>query len=295
MTTRDMVLAALTSVIWGLGFVAIKLGLESFSAPQLTAMRFLIASIPVLLVPRPPLSWWSTALIGLTLFTGQFLLLFFAYAHGMPPGLASVSQQTQAFFTVLLAAVFLGDRPTLRQCAGMTVAFAGLALIGLTGGTDLKLTALGLALAGALSWAVGNVLVKRRANVPVFPIVVWASLVPPLPAIVLGRRDPAPHQGRVERLAAEPRGRRLPGRVRDSPRLRGLGEPAPAILDGRGGAVRAPGAVHRRRVVGAGLPRGLQPAALRGHGAHPWRAGGHRAAGPAPFVMTDHETEPARP
>jgi O-acetylserine/cysteine efflux transporter len=186
MTTRDMVLAALTSVIWGLGFVAIKLGLESFSAPQLTAMRFLIASIPVLLVPRPPLSWWSTALIGLTLFTGQFLLLFFAYAHGMPPGLASVSQQTQAFFTVLPAAVFLGDRPTLRQCAGMTVAFAGLALIGLTGGTDLKLTALGLALAGALSWAVGNVLVKRRANVPVFPLVVWASLVPPLPAIVLG-------------------------------------------------------------------------------------------------------------
>jgi O-acetylserine/cysteine efflux transporter len=185
MSARDMALAALSSVIWGLGFVAIKIGLESFSAPQLTAVRVLVAGLPALVVPRPPVSWRSLGLIGLTLFTGQFLLLFFAYAQGMPPGLASVSQQMQVFFTVLLAAAFLRDRPTSRQCAGMAVAFVGLALIGLTVGGDLKLTALGLALGGALNWAVGNVLVKRNADVPVFPLVVWASLVPPLPSIVL--------------------------------------------------------------------------------------------------------------
>ena len=34
-----MGLAALSSVIWGLGFVAIKIGLGSFSAPPLTAVR----------------------------------------------------------------------------------------------------------------------------------------------------------------------------------------------------------------------------------------------------------------
>lgn len=33
MTARDMVLAALTSVVWGFAFVAVKFGLESFSAP----------------------------------------------------------------------------------------------------------------------------------------------------------------------------------------------------------------------------------------------------------------------
>ena len=67
----------------------------------------------------------------------------------------------------------------------MVIAFAGLVLIGLTVGGDLKLTALGLALAGAFSWAVGNVLVKRASGVPVFPLVVWASLVPPLPALLV--------------------------------------------------------------------------------------------------------------
>jgi O-acetylserine/cysteine efflux transporter len=123
-------------------------------------------------------------MIGTTLFTGQFLLLFFAYTQGMPPGLASVTQQMQAFFTVLLAAVFLRDVPSLRQSIGMTIAFAGLALIGLTIGSDVKLMGLGLALGGAFSWAVGNVLVKRTSNIPMFPLVVWCSLIPPLPAFI---------------------------------------------------------------------------------------------------------------
>ena len=53
MSARDMALAAVTSIIWGLAFVAVKFALESFSAPQLTAVRFLIAGLPVFLVPRP--------------------------------------------------------------------------------------------------------------------------------------------------------------------------------------------------------------------------------------------------
>lgn len=35
-----VVLAVLTSAIWGGAFVAIEIGLESFSPPQLTALRF---------------------------------------------------------------------------------------------------------------------------------------------------------------------------------------------------------------------------------------------------------------
>ena len=180
-----MALSALTSVIWGLAFVAIKFGLESFSAPELTALRFIIACLPAPFLPRPAISWPLLILIGSTLFTGQFLLLFFAYAAGMPPGLASVTQQMQAFFTVLLAALFLRDIPTLRQSIGMTVAFGGLGLIALTIGGDLTLPGLALAIGGALSWAVGNVLVKRVGNVPMLPLMAWLSLVPPLPALLV--------------------------------------------------------------------------------------------------------------
>ncbi len=185
MRPHHMLLAALTSVTWGLAFVATKFGLESFSAPQLTAIRFLIASIPILFVARPRIGWGALLLIGATLFAGQFLLLFFAFEAGLPPGLASVTQQMQVFFTVLLSAIFLRDEPSKRQRAGMAIAFAGLVLIGFTAGGDLKPIALGLALSGALSWSVGNVLLKRLPGVPIFPIIVWASLVPPLPSLAL--------------------------------------------------------------------------------------------------------------
>ncbi len=189
MTRRDTALAALTSVIWGLAFVFIKFGLESFSAPQLVALRFIVACLPVLVLPRPAISWPMLILVGLTLFTGQFLLLFFAYAQGLPPGLASVTQQMQVFFTVLLAALFLRDVPSWRQVAGMTVAFLGLVLIGATTGGDLTFLALGLAIAGALSWAVGNVLVKRMGTVPMFSLVAWLSLIPPIPALLVAGLD----------------------------------------------------------------------------------------------------------
>ena len=46
---------------------------------------------PVFLVPRPRIAWPRLVAIGLTLFTGQFLLLFFAISAGLPAGLASVT------------------------------------------------------------------------------------------------------------------------------------------------------------------------------------------------------------
>jgi O-acetylserine/cysteine efflux transporter len=182
---RDMALAVLTSVIWGLAFGATTLGLESFSAPQLTALRFLIAALPALFVPRPQIKLPILVMIGLFLFTGQFLLLFFAYECGMSPGLASVTQQMQAFFTIILSAIFLRDVSTWQQRAGAAVAFAGLLLVGLAVGGSGNLLALGLAQAGALSWAIGNVLVKSTKNTAIFPLIVWASLVPPIPALLL--------------------------------------------------------------------------------------------------------------
>jgi O-acetylserine/cysteine efflux transporter len=180
-----MGLAALTSIVWGLAFVATRWGLDGFTAAQLTALRFLIAALPVFFVARPALPWRMLAAIGTSLFAGQFLLLFLAFRAGMPPGLAAVTQQTHVFLTVLLAAVLLGERPTRFQWTGMGLAACGLFVVGLTVGADLPPLALALALAGALSWAVGNILLKRAQGVPMFPLVVWCSLVPPIPMLLL--------------------------------------------------------------------------------------------------------------
>jgi O-acetylserine/cysteine efflux transporter len=188
-----MGLAVLTSVIWGFAFVTYRFGLESFSPAQLTVLRFVIAALPVVVVPRPKLAWSMIALIGLILFAGQFTLLMTSYALGMPAGLGSVTQQTQAVFTVALAAIFMREFPSVREGVGMVVAFAGLALIALTVGGDLAPAAFAFAVAAATSWAIGNMLLKQTGDTPVFPLMVWASLVAPWPALALSYAiDPQP-------------------------------------------------------------------------------------------------------
>lgn len=178
-------LATLVAVIWGVAFVVSKAGLESFSPPQLTALRFAIAAIPALWLARPQISWSLLIGIGLTIFTGQFLLQFFGIAAGMPAGLTAVVVQMQALFTVLFAALVIGDRPTTQQVVGMLATFIGLAMIGLTLGGSIPLVAFVLTLASALSWAVGNVMVKRSPKVSMLHLMVWASLVPPIPALAI--------------------------------------------------------------------------------------------------------------
>ena len=185
MTPRDTALAAFTSVVWGLAFIATRFALDEFTAPQLTALRFFFAALPIFFVTRPAVSWRLLLLIGAVLFAGQFLLMFLAFRHGLPPGLASITQQTHVFLTVLLAAMLLGEKPTARQGLGMVCAAAGLVLIGLTTGADLPALAMALALLAALSWAFGNLLLKRARGIPMFPLIVWCSLVPPVPMLLL--------------------------------------------------------------------------------------------------------------
>ncbi len=182
---RDLTLALLVTVIWGIAFVATRIGLDDFSPPQLTALRFVIAALPVAFLPRPTVSWAAIVTIGLTLFTGQFLFQFFGIAGGLPPGLASVIVQTQALFTVLFAAAALGERPSRRQVIGMTVALAGVLLIAVTVGQNLTAVGLVLGLLSAVSWGIGNVLLKRLGPVDMLGLMVWLSLIPPLPSLAL--------------------------------------------------------------------------------------------------------------
>jgi drug/metabolite transporter (DMT)-like permease len=63
------------------------------------------------------------------IFAGQFGLLSVAMSTGLPAGLASVVAPLQPVFTIPLAVVVLGERPTVRQVALVCLAIAGLGTI----------------------------------------------------------------------------------------------------------------------------------------------------------------------
>ncbi len=185
MPLRDSALAAMVAVIWGIAFLATEFALQSFTPPQLTALRFILAAVPVLFIAKPNIGWGMLIALGTFLFTGQFLLLFFGFEAGMPPGVASVVTHTQAMFTIVLAVIVLGERPNRRQLLGLVIAGGGLICVAMSVGGNLTILGLGFTLAGALSWSVGNILLKRLKDVDMLSLMIWLSLVPPLPALVL--------------------------------------------------------------------------------------------------------------
>jgi O-acetylserine/cysteine efflux transporter len=181
----DVFLAVLIAVIWGLAFVASRLALDELSPQLMTAMRFAIAALPCLLVRRPNVPWTVLIAISGTLFLGQFLAQSFAIAHGVPVGLASVIVQSQALFTVGFAALAYSEFPTRLQIAGIAVAAVGLLMIGATVGLDFSVGAFAVLMIAPVSFAVGNLLLRRARDVAMFDLFAWLCLVPPLPLLAL--------------------------------------------------------------------------------------------------------------
>ncbi len=185
MKPADIFLAILVAVTWGLGFVASRLALDELSPALMTAMRFAIAALPCLFVRRPKVSWGVLIAISGTLFLGQFLAQSWAIAHDVPVGLTSVIVQSQALFTVAFAALAFREIPTRMQIAGIGVAAIGLLMICGTVGFDFSVGAFAVLLISPVSFAIGNLLLRRARNVPMFDLFAWLCLVPPLPLLAL--------------------------------------------------------------------------------------------------------------
>jgi O-acetylserine/cysteine efflux transporter len=104
MPPRDVLIAIAVAVVWGLTFIAIKVGLADTPPLAFSALRFLFAAVPLVLFVRPPkTSPAYVILYGLLIGVGQFGLLYIGIREGFPVGLASLVVQLQAFFTILLA------------------------------------------------------------------------------------------------------------------------------------------------------------------------------------------------
>lgn len=186
MKPLHIVLAVTLTVFWGLNFVLIRIGLDHYPPILFAVLRFLVAGLPVLLVKPPKVPFPQLIAISLALFVGQFGFLFPGMTAGYPPGLASLTLQVQGFFTVILATMVLGERPKPRNIIGLIIAFAGLALIATTVGSNgVTLTGLALILAAALSWATGNVLLRGAGKVDMFALTAWISAIAVLPLAIL--------------------------------------------------------------------------------------------------------------
>lgn len=186
MKTKDMGIGLLVVILWGMNFIAIKVGLQDAPPLLLGALRFLAAAIPaVFFIKRPPVPWKWLIALGLSINVGQFAFLFMGMKYGMPAGLASLVLQSQAFFTLAMAVAFLGERWRWYHLWGLVLSACGMGFIGLQQNTDMTLLGFWLVIGASLSWAIGNIITRKATRgVPPFSmlaLVVWSGAVAILP------------------------------------------------------------------------------------------------------------------
>jgi len=177
-------LAVLVTVVWGFNFIFVHVGLEELPALTLCALRFFLASVPlVFFVKRPKVSWKLMILYSFLTFALQFSFLFLGMKAGASPGLTSLLAQTQVFFSFLFAVLFLDERLTPWQLMGASLAFVGLFVVAEhLGGVDMTFAGFIWILAASITWGAGNSCVKKMGGSQGMPLIIWSSFLafPPL-------------------------------------------------------------------------------------------------------------------
>ncbi|TQS89816.1 O-acetylserine/cysteine exporter [Limnobaculum zhutongyuii] len=191
MTRKDGLLALLVVVVWGFNFVVIKMGLHNMPPLLLAGLRFMLVAFPALLfVARPQIPFRLLLGYGITISFGQFAFLFSAIKFGMPAGLASLVLQSQAFFTIIIAASVFSERLQAKQFAGIALAVVGVLVLveASLNGQDVTMLGFMLTLAAAFCWASGNIfnklIMQHEARPAVMSLVVWSALIPIIPFLL---------------------------------------------------------------------------------------------------------------
>ncbi len=161
MKLRELLLAFCVPLTWALGFTVAKAALAEFPPLMLMSMRFFLAALVLVwFVPIPrhclkDLFWIS--LVGSTIQYG----LTFTGLSMIDASLGGIVVQLEVPFGVLLAVVFLRERPGAMRIVGMLVSFGGIAIIAGLPSLHGQLYGMLLTGSGALVWAVGQIMYKR--------------------------------------------------------------------------------------------------------------------------------------
>ena len=234
MSARDILAALSVAIVWGLTFIAIKVGVGETSPLMLAALRFFFAAVPLVFFLAPPKApaWAVVALWALD--RGRAVR---PAVHRHPSGLSG-----RACFAGHPGAGLLHHPPRLGA-PGRAAAprpdhrrgqsrFAGIAVIGSERLAGASLGPFLLVILAAAFWGSGNVLAKSVGKVDMLAFTVWSSLAAPLPLLALSlavEGDGRPGRARPSGLEA---GRQRAGHFlcRDGVRLRAMGAAAGRII-----------------------------------------------------------------
>ncbi|MEN9763276.1 MAG: hypothetical protein RI906_3102 [Pseudomonadota bacterium] len=183
---RELIWLALVTVIWGMNWSMMKLGVSDIPPMTFRALTMSVG-LPVLWViirvsgervSVPREHWGELTIIALTNMTIWYVCVMYGVML-LPSGRAAILGYTMPIWVALLGVLLFGDRPERRLLLGVAAAAAGVSLLLAREFSVISGSPLGslLILAAAVTWGYGTHRMRRRRQ-PTSALVVtfWALL-----------------------------------------------------------------------------------------------------------------------
>lgn len=175
LSRTDYAFGIAVPLIWGMGFVVAKNAIDHFPPILLMALRFSLAALVLVWFVKPPVALlgriWGIAVISAAI---QYSLTFTGL-KGLDASVAALVVQLEVPFLVLFGIIFLKERPGIRKWAGIALAFCGVILISGSPRLDDAWIPLGMVIGGAMSWALGQILIRALDEIDGLTLIAWVS------------------------------------------------------------------------------------------------------------------------
>lgn len=178
LTARDIVIAGVMNLMWGLNLIAVKMGVDLVSplaAAWLRQVMVLIICLPALkIIPGK-----TRELIVLGGLSGGLFYIFvnLSLAVSNNVGALAIAGQLGVPFSLIMAILFLGERIRGPRMIGIALAFGGVVLLVFDPAAADEHLGIALTAASCLVWAFCSLIQRRLVGIPVLTIYAWVGLM----------------------------------------------------------------------------------------------------------------------
>lgn len=175
---RDILVAAMMNILWGLNIIAVKMGVEAtgaFTAAMLRqAIVFVVCASALRIVPGK-----MRELIGLGFLSGGIFYIFVNWSLAVSENVSAlaIAGQLGVPFSLILAVVFLGERIHVARIVGIALSFLGVVLLVFDPAAGKEVLGIALTAAGSFVWALSSLIQRRMRGVRVLTIYAWMGFV----------------------------------------------------------------------------------------------------------------------
>lgn len=178
LTARDIMIACVMNVMWGLNLIAVKMGVDLVS--PLTAAWLRQAMVLVICLPGlKVIPGRMRELLVLGVLSGALFYIFVNLSLAVSNNVSAlaIAGQLGVPFSLIMAVLFLGEKIHGPRMIGIALAFGGVVLLVFDPAAAHEQMGIALTAASCLIWAFCSLIQRRLIGTPVLTIYAWVGLM----------------------------------------------------------------------------------------------------------------------